>query len=116
MVDQREALAVTMDLLTQFIWFALPGFEPSTPGSASINPAFHWNIKRQLENRLLMVFLCLTQLYISYDVVINFLLIYAELATVSVKPYQKSDPIFCTLSIKVILYWSMQCIFPFQCE
>ena len=31
MVDQREALAVTTDLLTQFIWFALPGFEPSNP-------------------------------------------------------------------------------------
>ena len=30
MVDQREALAVTTDLLTRFIWFALPGFEPST--------------------------------------------------------------------------------------
>ena len=28
MVDQREALAVTTDFLTRFIWFALPGFEP----------------------------------------------------------------------------------------
>ena len=37
MVDQREALAVTTDLLTWFICFALPGFEPSTLGSVSIN-------------------------------------------------------------------------------
>jgi hypothetical protein len=34
MVDQREALAVTTDLLT-------PGFEPSTLGSVSSNPAFY---------------------------------------------------------------------------
>ena len=33
MVDQREALAVSTDLLTRFIWYALPGFEPSTLGS-----------------------------------------------------------------------------------
>ena len=37
----NEALAVTTDLLTQFIWFALPGFEPSTLGSVSSNPAFY---------------------------------------------------------------------------
>jgi hypothetical protein len=40
MVDQREALSVTTDLLTQFIWFALPGFEPTAIGSVSSNPAF----------------------------------------------------------------------------
>ena len=41
MVHQRQALAVTTDLLTRFIWFALPGFEPSTLGSVSSNPAFY---------------------------------------------------------------------------
>jgi hypothetical protein len=41
MVDQRETLAVTTDLLTRFIWFALPGLELSTLGSVSSNPAFY---------------------------------------------------------------------------
>ncbi len=41
MVDQREALAITTHLLTRFIWFALPGFKPSTLGSVSSNPAFY---------------------------------------------------------------------------
>jgi hypothetical protein len=41
MVVQREALAVTTNLLTRFICFALPGFKLSTLGSVSSNPAFY---------------------------------------------------------------------------
>ncbi len=41
MVDQRKALAITTHLLTRFIWFGVPGFEPSTLGSVSSNPAFY---------------------------------------------------------------------------
>ena len=41
MVDHCEPLAVTTHLLTWFIWFALPGFEPSTLGSVSSNPTFY---------------------------------------------------------------------------
>ena len=36
----NEALAVTTDLLTQFIWFALQGFEPSTLGFSSRGTGF----------------------------------------------------------------------------
>ena len=51
----------------------------------------------------------------NVDAVIHFLLIYDELATVFIEPYHESNLTFCTSSIKVILNWSMQHIFPFQC-
>jgi hypothetical protein len=53
MVDQREALAVTTDLLTQFIWFALPGFEPSTLGSVCSISSSWVKIRLHTENHLL---------------------------------------------------------------
>ena len=49
MVDQLEALAVITDILTWFIWFALPGFKPSTNGSVISNPAFNSRYIRQIQ-------------------------------------------------------------------
>ena len=36
-----KLLQLLLNLLTRFIWFALPGFESSTLGSVSSNPAFY---------------------------------------------------------------------------
>jgi hypothetical protein len=52
MVDQHEALAVTTDLLTRFIWFALPGFCAECEHQACPNCDFSQLIK-EIRNRFI---------------------------------------------------------------